>query len=236
MAIGIIAALAVLLFPAYRWMKVQGEATRCMSNLRNYGVALIAYTSDNNGLPWWNGQGGDKGREGGSTAPTFEPWVRPYLHKQHDARLRCPLASEQIRKDVRHRFNYAGNGALCIYYPTLKNLPVAHSRVVLAAENYTADGFNHSVHFNMTVWALGEGPAYGTVESFAQNENKALAQYHGSAERRGLHFMFLDGHAELVTPAGNDWRAEPVFGTATNGGYFYSRDQLKTMNANPERY
>ena len=49
--IAIIAILAALLVPTLREAKERGLATVCMSNLKQLGIALYQYNSDNGHLP-----------------------------------------------------------------------------------------------------------------------------------------------------------------------------------------
>jgi len=56
--VSIIAVLAGLLLPSMRRMQESARSTSCLSNLRNIGIAVAAFVSDNNGyLP--NSQVGD---------------------------------------------------------------------------------------------------------------------------------------------------------------------------------
>jgi len=48
-ALGVLAALAVLLMPAVGRMRVGAQSTYCINNLRQIGVALMGYANDNNG-------------------------------------------------------------------------------------------------------------------------------------------------------------------------------------------
>lgn len=234
--VGVAVVLIAILLPVYQVASRQAKQIRCMGNLRQFGTALLAYTADRQGLPWWNGQGGAQ-LEG--ERPNWESWVRPYLHHRFADRLRCPNLPAELKTPGSSTFcfNYGGNSALCIYYPNLKGIPVPASRVVLAAETGAHDlGFNHVVHFNMTMWGLGESAASGDHDSYETRQGPR-AQYHGSPSRRSLNLFFLDGHMDNVTLSqGKDWRDEPVYGTASNNGLFFCRSQFKKIKANPAAY
>jgi len=48
--IAIIGVLAALIFPAYQSMLARADAAKCMSNLKQIGVGLFAFASDNDGV------------------------------------------------------------------------------------------------------------------------------------------------------------------------------------------
>ena len=48
--IAIIAVLAAIAVPAYSGMMAGSKASKCLSNMRQIGVAMIGYTAENNGL------------------------------------------------------------------------------------------------------------------------------------------------------------------------------------------
>lgn len=235
--LGTVALLAVLLLPVYQRAQQGSKEVQCLSNLRSYGAALLAYVGDHRGLPWWDGNG-ESAQTQGSTYPNYEVWVRPYLHQVLAQRLRCPLinAAERADTTARNTFNYSGNSALNIYYPKLSALPVPSSRVFLAAESYASAGFNHSVHLNMTMWGVSEAAAYGPNDGLPGAGSIRKAQYHGGGTRRGLNIFFLDGHAALIHPEKNDWREGPTYGTSANGGYFYERKQFQRMKSNSLKF
>jgi prepilin-type N-terminal cleavage/methylation domain-containing protein/prepilin-type processing-associated H-X9-DG protein len=55
--VAIIGLLAALLVPAVSGAMQRGKATTCMSNMRQWGIALVSYVQDNNdSMPW---DGGD---------------------------------------------------------------------------------------------------------------------------------------------------------------------------------
>ena len=47
--IGIVAILAAIVFPVYSSVQLTGQRSQSLSNMRQFGTALLAYTGDNNG-------------------------------------------------------------------------------------------------------------------------------------------------------------------------------------------
>lgn len=234
-ALALITILLALALPGYRRINAANRGIKCLANLRNYGTAALVYTAENQGIPRWDGLSSSQATEG-STYPDWELWVRPYLHLRRDDRLRCPNLPENLRTAhaYRNTFNYGGNTALAIYYPKLNDVPVPSSRIVLAAETY-GHGFNHAVHFNMTMWGLNESSAEGPNTGYSTHESDK-AQFHGSPKHRTLNLFFLDGHAApIAVPPGKDWRVAPLYGStsaASDDGYFYDRRQFRTLYQN----
>jgi hypothetical protein len=127
---------------------------------------------------------------------------------------------------------YSGNGNLPLYFPKLTGIPAPSSRVILAAEFYYTTGFASFTHLNMTMWGCPESAS--STAATAKNKEGAYCtpQYHGSSSNRGLHAFFLDGHCELVKPPNSEWSIRtPIYGDATNGGYFYDGTQFYLMKA-----
>lgn len=231
-AIAVLIVFVALLVPIYQKVVQLSKQTKCLNNLRQYGTSMLCYVSDQGRLPRWNGKGSTNLE--GTTRPSWEVWVRPYLHRTFAMRLRCPKITPKYRQpgSSNYAFNYGGNSALCIYYPSLRDLPVPASRVVFAAETNEHElGFNHVVHLNGTMWGIPENVASASRDGYESNESDR-AQYHGSPRLRSLNLMFLDGHAAPVSiPEGKDWRSEPTYGTLDNGGYFFDRNQFKKLSS-----
>lgn len=223
MVIVILLILAVLSVSATQAVMRNAREAACLGNLRNYGNAVAVFSADNGGLPWWNGLKPDQ-QSNGSTYPNFEVWIRPYLHGKKSSRLRCPNmnASKIPDKYKDFCFNYAGNGALCIFYPKLLGFPVQASRVVLAAECFDSGLFWDIAHINMTMWGATEAIANGA----SITNNAQPPQYHGSEAKMSLNLFMLDGHVEQVFPVANDWKKPPIYGNMTNDGYFYCQQQF----------
>ncbi len=229
--LAILAALIILSLSALPSLSERSKAVGCLQNLRQFGVGIFGYLNDHKGFPYHDGLPGSQSTGIGTTTPAFTQWLTEggYLAKgetiNHSA-LRCSHANESDRKRI-YGMRYAGNSSFCIHFH--KNpfsIPAPHSRVVLAAENY-GNAFNIAGHLNRTIWANDDGTANPDTEGSAKQWPRP--QYHGSANQRGLHLFFLDGHARLVVPKSNDWRLSPVFGDATNGGIIFDRDQFRRI-------
>ena len=224
--IGLTVVLIALTLPVLSRAQSRSRQMLCLQQIRTYGNALLAMLSEKKGVPWWDGNGG-AAMDPAATSPSFNVWLKDggYLTE----RLRCPNATPEDRLRT-YGMHYAANSSLNIYYsknPLL--IPSPHHRTVLASESYGSDHFNIAGHLNRTIWANNDGGASATSEGTATLWPNP--QYHGSADQRGLHFFFMDGHAELITPVSNDWRRAPIFGDATNQGYIYDRDQVRRIHA-----
>jgi prepilin-type N-terminal cleavage/methylation domain-containing protein/prepilin-type processing-associated H-X9-DG protein len=124
--IGIIALLISILLPALGKAREQGNAIKCMSNLRQLGTALVMYENDNQGRLCGSS---------GSTPPEidFLHWqtpptatrdldtsaIAPYMAKpMNPAFLRCPSDEWQPRADAnKYAFSYTMNWHLSNRFP-----------------------------------------------------------------------------------------------------------------------
>lgn len=206
-SIVVVAIMFSLVFPALSIAKERADAMKCLRNTRAYGGAIMTYLADHGVLP-----AGASDAEWSSVnyrsllVPSYLPQI-----------LRCPIGKDSMPNSM--NFHYAGNRSLNRYYPKVFDVPAPLSRVVVAVEFYYWDAFHSQGQLKRTI--------FGTVDGSESPTSKA--QYHGSKERRGLHFFFADGHIELVKAVNNDWYQEPLKGTSNNGGYFYLSEQFMMM-------
>ncbi len=223
LAVGLV--LALLAFPLLSRMTDAGKQATCLAHLRQYGMACVALITEKQGLPWWDGLA-QKQMAPDSVYPDMPEWLKQGGYLADTSALRCPKASREDRKRT-SGMNYGFNTAFNIYYPKSPfSIPAPYNRVALAVENY-GNHFNIPGHLNRTIWANDDGQANPATEGSAKLWPNP--QYHGTSENRGLHFLFLDGHAELLYPVANDWRKEPTYGAADNRGYIYDRDQMRRI-------
>ena len=220
----IVIIVIALVFPLTRSAYKASMETKCLGNIRLFGNAVLLYAAENGGLP-------DK-REENTAAVRFTNLLFPkYLqHKTPSGRyaILCPLANADDRKKPMG-MEYAVNAALCAYFPKLNNIPAPASKVVLVSEDYY-DYFNSYLHLNMTIWGARDTSVLNAEAAEANEGELRTPQYHGSGKSRGLFFFFLDGHAALTSSTGNNWLNQPTYGNATNGGYFYDRQQFYLMS------
>ncbi len=214
--IAVLAVLLVILLPVLNHVRQRSLTAKCMGNIRSYGLAVLSMVTDNGTLRYWDGLGS-------SLTTTGKPQYMKDLVRagyfEENKPLRCPLADTSKMNDVpgQKRFPYAGNIWLCHYYPRLKGIPAPLHRVALAGEVNHWDGWDSWTAFNDTVWNGG---------SVGEEGNQyPVARYHGSPQRRGLHFFFVDGSVRLLTPVGGDWRnpptAAPTSGVAREGAFYH---------------
>lgn len=113
--IAIIAILAAILFPVFAKARERANATACMSNMKQIGIAIYTYLQDNDECYPLNRFPAPGFPVGGSLDGSPYTWknaVAPFL-KSVDV-LRCPSNPARIYKDASGNWprSYAYNGAV----------------------------------------------------------------------------------------------------------------------------
>ncbi|HPP74318.1 MAG TPA: prepilin-type N-terminal cleavage/methylation domain-containing protein [Armatimonadota bacterium] len=222
--IAIIAILAAILFPVFLSAKERAQQTKCASNMKQLGTAIISYADDWNGItpygwhlpsdpqfpnymvPWAKG--------------TWRDHVKPYVKSK--GIFLCPAKTRYIvdnngsphpnvysglpvsKVDVGH---YGINSIIICHERQSRSKPMGFvnisseirlpSKTILVAENYDSD------------WAV---EPYVNASSFGAEGQ--FWPYHGLKENLGGVFIFCDGHAKFMreTEASKDnyymWYAE----------------------------
>ena len=184
--VAIILVLVALLFPVTGRIKDNANGARCASNLRQIGVAALAWSADNDGniVPC------DQGSDGSALWPSL---LAPYLNVEYafnsankqPAILRCPSSvkdfttSEKGVYFVSYRANIAGpsQGANS-YHPKFTTLKLAS--VNPAGFVLLADGAPRKPS-NWRGW-------FGT----SSGDKDLLGFYHGERANR----LYADGHVD----------------------------------------
>jgi prepilin-type N-terminal cleavage/methylation domain-containing protein len=107
--VAIISLLAALLFPALTKAKEQGRRAVCISNLRQFGVSLYAYTGDNNSYyPGPNLRGRSNQLAWTGVIEDLRPLLKPYI--MNPRVLYCPSNLSMFNIDRRQEPGWGGPG------------------------------------------------------------------------------------------------------------------------------
>ena len=106
--IAIIAILAAILFPVFAQARAKARATACLSNTKQIGLALLAYSQDYDEQMvrgWYGPNGYQESRSALSGQPVRYKWmdaVQPFV-KNNDL-FKCPDVPRGIGSDQRGRY------------------------------------------------------------------------------------------------------------------------------------
>jgi prepilin-type N-terminal cleavage/methylation domain-containing protein/prepilin-type processing-associated H-X9-DG protein len=136
--IAIIGVLAALIFPAYQSSLARADAAKCMSNLKQIGVGLFAFASENDGV--FPIAGGEIKR--GAVDPTTQkpPWTEqlaPYVGNDWKI-FQCKSAA-QAEPGNKETSYFLGTRAAYLEAGTLAAVRLSKitspSRLILAGDN-----------------------------------------------------------------------------------------------------
>jgi prepilin-type N-terminal cleavage/methylation domain-containing protein len=195
--IAIIAILAALLLPALSAAKQKAQATRCLSNVRQTGLGMKMYASDNRELypesgtsiPW--GTNDIPIADGGSGKPSWMQQIISYTATTNV--YHCP-ANVNFPTDKQSPFNYF-NGARAAY--------VAAGNAFASANSQRFQFPSASVLSGDTIWSTEANPS---VAIDADKDDYAQCCVGGAASdndpteewqihNKGQNILFDDGRA-----------------------------------------
>ncbi len=188
--IAIIAILAAILFPVFMSAKQAGQRSKCLSNMREIGMAIMNYSNDWYGFTPYAYQ-----LDGGMQNWDDQCW-RGYLRKYTKSKgiFECPIKTHapQLARVKNDRVHYGINTYLFWNYwdaagqPqnkgkwNLSQVPIP-TKTIMICENMDGD-------FAGEPW---ENIDTGTEGRFYP--------YHGDDNQKGGIFIFNDGHAKFLS-------------------------------------
>lgn len=172
--IAIIAILAAILFPVFARAKAKANQTRCMSNLKQLGLAMLAYATDyDTYLPAWADTETKPSPE--SAAFTWDEALEPYMKNQQI--LYC---SENPLNDGKDTRGYA----MPRYVSKVSvDQPPNPVETVLLTEKG---------HYKFGVWSDAAMENFDQMGADKHYPDECKSMPHNN----GKNFCFLDGHVK----------------------------------------
>lgn len=228
--IGIIALLISILLPALNRARSAAQATACLSNLRQIGLAHLMYSDANQGrfaLPWT--PGASSGSFKSHLETDWQSRLAPYLQitevskntikGQINSVFNCPAVTADDLARVGNGTSYGMNcavgqvnqGQMMRSRVRRPSEIVLHGDMTVANSNWmrSSDGYGVNISWDETVTP---GRFKSTGEIFTFGGNMFTSNWPGfrhgkvhltgdAATSTGLaNFVFVDGHAGALDP------------------------------------
>ena len=199
--IGIIALLVSILLPALGKAREQGNAIKCLSNLRQLGIAFVGYTNESRGYYPFHADIGGINREDWiywqAGRDISESAVARHVGSADRAVFRCPsddplnrprVLTEPYRYSYTFNYLFASNGPNRLKSTAVRN---ATDKVLLVEED------EHSLDDgNWHPQLVGS-----TVENFlaARHDRRPAKDGVGRDDNRRGNAAFADGHGAFIS-------------------------------------
>jgi prepilin-type N-terminal cleavage/methylation domain-containing protein/prepilin-type processing-associated H-X9-DG protein len=197
--VAVIAILAAILFPVFARAREKARQTKCLSNLRQVGLALRMYVDDYDGLyPTVLAEDTSPDTPGAFDLNAVADWTEMIADHLKDKQIqRCP---SDLAPAAGFESSYALN-AWFEYHLTQNDVTHQSDTILLAERLNNAETEKHSEHF---VWWLWQGktwpPAATPDPTQAASQELALIRHNGQS-----NYMFADGHLKSL-PFAATWK------------------------------
>jgi len=238
--IAIIAILAAILFPVFAQAREKARQTSCLSNMKQQGIAILAYSQDYDELmpqgklnypSDWNSQGyvWTVPSTSAVSGTTWANAIQPYL-KNYQVFF-CPSTLPE-REEGKPITSYTFNGFLSSYPQSQVLAPV---NVILLWSGHTKTGYSGSVYQNPNLNCSDASqpctykPRLDTngdgVQDTCDTGNGATGgivvfsggvSYSKWIHGNGDNFLYADGHAKW-SPLNGDMKTDPWPNQGDNG-------------------
>ncbi len=199
MAVAIIAVLAAIVLPTFGVMRSRGEASKCVSNLRQIGIAVLFQARDRNGLlP-------DMGAYASHRAHDLEYSLFPYLgypfgvsDYKHETLFTCPSAWKEVpTKTILYRTYGINRFATSSRINQPDDFDRIKGYIPLRLQNVKSPS-------SMALFMDGAPRANATeMETYYVNQSYEFLKpsFTPYIHAKTLQVVFLDGHVEPITEA-----------------------------------
>ena len=221
--IAIIALLASMLLPALSKAREMGRRAKCISNLKQLGLALRMYTDDYDGyLPY-----GTMDNKTRNYTEMWQPAIAPYVgqdgssyvtgyicDKQYGNYIICPSARSDERTNA-DTMTYGCNLHQSIFpkcsedppYAPLNKLDKLSSNTYLITDAYTQVVYHPEGYNGVSYYFVADYDGDGLLDSCGSSNDptRAWAYSYASPKRHsnGANYLFVDGSVRWVSM--RDW-------------------------------
>jgi len=210
--VAIIAMLASLLLPALVEVRDKARAIKCVSNLRQIGLAVHMYAQDNDG---WIVPSNNRSDSGFNYTNLWPYLLCPYLNVSTTKFNYYGSKKPAATYDYRWKYEKGGD---IFYCPSLNGNPNITNGIHYSLSTYAMNQWvAHDAYINTI------NPGYGPYRRLSSLYHKKLVLilerdfYHRSSynlevdwgiHSDGANFYFVDGHVEFLTEdrLGDSWQ------------------------------
>lgn len=222
----VIGVLATLLFPGMKSMVARGQAAKCISNLRQIGVAVAAYSGENNGA-FPRGGWGDSGAlpldPPGTDGVGWLTDIYPYLGERREVFI-CPSGAEKSPTGAGPWMRMPGGTWTDPLYPShyAYNAQLNTNRASLRSNNPPlnvdrAAAVQRLSGLPVMIDIVFQTNFLGYDSLFAANPSPTVSQAFAARHANKGNILWGDGSVSALSYA--EWSAAPDTRVTAGGGW-----------------